>query len=498
MALFLENLRTKPHSFALFDCGISFEGKDAGSYLDSQCTNSVEGLSNNRFQFNSLLDLSGKIIGSFLLAKLEENHFEIYFQAEYFDIIYERVEKFHISEDFEISRIDKKIFLNTNSEQREGIEGRYFFEGDLLTEKPLSDVGSTNEFDQLSVLTGIPLLGREAEIGELINNTFFDELSVDYKKGCFPGQETVSKIQTRRGAAFKPVLMISDKEYSGEIFWEEKKIGKVLNSFEYEGKHYHYTRLLRNYRIDRSRLGDMEIHYYPYISVERAELAREFYDEAVELFQSNKDLEAKDYFEKAIELDPLFEDAYESLGVLFGRLENFEKAIELMEKLRSINSKSMMAHTNLSLYHMKLGHIEIAEDYKSQATLLNFELLGDEAERKQKEEDLKKQKTAERDRREGMFLQVLEMDDEDAMANNGMGEILLEKNQPEKASVHFLKAIESDHKYSVAYLGLAKCYVQLNQLKELEQTLKKGIEIAGKNGDLMPANEMQTLKSQYL
>ena len=142
---------------------------------------------------------------------------------------------------------------------------------------------------------------------------------------------------------------------------------------------------------------------------------------------------------------------------------------------------------------MKMGNIETAEDFKSQATFLNFELLGDEAEVKRKEKELAAKKLAERDRREGMFLQVLEMDSEDSMANNGMGEIKFEKAEYEKAKIYFKNAINGNSKYSVAYLGLAKCLYHLEEKEELKTTLKKGIEIASKNGDLMPANEMQTL-----
>ncbi|MAZ49239.1 MAG: hypothetical protein CME65_11815 [Halobacteriovoraceae bacterium] len=497
MTIIFEDIRTNPLSFMVADCGILFKGPDAGAYLDSQCTNSVSKLKPKEFHFNSILDLTGKIIGSFVLARISEDHFEIYFQNQFYESILERIERYHISEDFEVEKISKPIFLNTNSSEHE-LKGKYFFEGDSIGEKPKALLAGAEDFLKLRVLTGVPLLGEEAKTGDLVNNTYFDELSVDYKKGCFPGQETVSKIQTRRGAAYKPVLMISTNSYEGNLEWEGKKIGKVLNSFEDGGKFYHYVSMLRNYRIDGSNLGDMQIFYYPYIATDRKSLASELYDRAVELFQANYDEKAKEYFERALELDPGFEDAYESLGVLYGRMENFEKAIELMEQLKSINSKSMMAYTNLSLYHMKLGNIKTAEDYKSQATLLNFEILGDEAEKKRKQDELQKQKQIDRDRREGMFLQVLEMDSEDAMANNGMGEILLEKNQPELASKHFKAAIDSDKKYSVAYLGLAKCFIKLNKLKELEETLSRGIEVAGKNGDLMPANEMQSLRSQYL
>lgn len=496
MSILFETQRTSPQSFLISDCVIHLIGPDALQFINSQTTNNVEKLIPNSFQFNSILDLSGKIVASFILSKISEQEFKLSVQQDFATSLLERIEKYHIAEEFEVNLIEEKTFLNINSDHS-GVVGMYFFEGDKISfGSSLENLGSDENFKLLQILTGVPFLGKQASPGELINNTYFDELSVDYSKGCFPGQETVAKIQTRRGAAYKPVLGISDQPIT-ELKIDGKVVGKVLDSIEIDKSHYYYLSLLRNYRIDNSEIEGVRIHYYPYISVSKSELAQEFYDTAVELFQSDKDSEAKVYFEKAIACNPTFEDAYESLGVLYGRLEDYTKAIELMEKLKEINPKSMMAYTNLSLFHMKLGHIDTAEDFKSQATLLNFELLGDEAERKKQQEEVEARKLAERDRREGMFLQVLEMDPEDAMANNGMGEILFEKADYLQAREHFQKAISADKKYSVAYLGLAKSLIKLNDTEELAQILTLGMEIAGKNGDLMPANEMQSLFTQY-
>ena len=78
---------------------------------------------------------------------------------------------------------------------------------------------------------------------------------------------------------------------------------------------------------------------------------------------------------------------------------------------------------------MKIGNIPVAEDFKSQATLLNFKVLGNEAQRKKEEEKIAIKKKEDMLKREGMFQQVLELDSEDAMALNGMGEILLEREE---------------------------------------------------------------------
>ena len=499
MSILLENLRLKESIYLLSHSFLSLQGPDVESYLNSQMTNDVLALKEGQFQQNALLEISGKIISSFLLLKESKESFYIICPDNILDITLNRIEKYHISEDFEVEKKELKSFLALNSDKK-GYLGHYFFEKDKILLDYDGDFKSQDEdFRSLKCLTGVTQLGEEASPGVLINNTIFNELSVDYKKGCFPGQETVSKINTRRGAAFYPVMLKSKiKPSIDKIIKEEKKIGEILNFSKINDHYFSYAVINRENRVENISITDdskitYELFYYPYLKPDPKSLAIDLYDYGMECFYKEDNDQAIKYFLKAIEIDTQFEDAYESLGVLYGRLDNFEKAIEVMEKLKGLNPKCMMAYTNLSLYHMKLGNIDVAEDFKSQATLLNFELLGDEAERKRQAKEIEDKKLAERERRESMFNQVLELDAEDAMANNGLGEIELEKLNFESAVKHFEQAILTDVKYSVAYLGLGKSLFQLNRADDAVKILEKGIKIASKNGDLMPANEMQRL-----
>ena len=508
MPIAFEVEKYSPQTFEVGNYHIVVEGPDAIQYIHSQTTNNVKELKLGTYQFNSLLDSTGKIISAFILVKESESKLTIILKEENLQDTLSRLEKYHISEDLEMTTNKMRSYLHLNQKIENSYYGQYFFEGDLISfsDKELTKTKTGEEI--LRVLTGVLDFNLEREKGKLINNTVYDEIGIDYKKGCFPGQETVSKINTRKGAAYKPMLLTINSSHDLEdlvtIRDGSRKIGTVLTSFTLEDKTFIVAELLREYRINKKQFEvlinekplEVNVTSLPSIPVSNKERVEELYDYAVELFQKSQEKSAVEYFLKCIEMDPLFEDAYESLGVLYGRLERFDLAIEMMEKLKEINPKCMMAFTNLSLYHMKIGEIEKAEDYKSQATLLNFQILGDEAERKRKQEEVENLKKQESKRREGMFAQVLEMDPEDAMANNGMGEILLEKGEFEKATSHFKQAIETDMKYSVAYLGLAKCLYQLRKSEEFVEILEKGIAIASKNGELMPANEMQSMLSK--
>lgn len=108
----------------------------------------------------------------------------------------------------------------------------------------------------------------------------------------------------------------------------------------------------------------------------RKERAIKYVDEARNLFtraDGSAFPEVKALIEKAIKEDPRNEDAYELLGVVYARESQFNEAITAMKKLEELNPDSVMAKTNLSIFYMKIGDKETAEDYKAKATVAQFQ-----------------------------------------------------------------------------------------------------------------------------
>jgi tetratricopeptide (TPR) repeat protein len=199
-----------------------------------------------------------------------------------------------------------------------------------------------------------------------------------------------------------------------------------------------------------------------------------------------------------LSFDSSLADAYESLGVMLGREEKFQEAIEWMDKLLIVNPQSVLAHTNKSLYLMRLGKIEEAEAEKSLATVKSFAVFGQEAKvKKQLAEELKK-KEEEVLRREKMFLQVLEIDEEDTIALYGMSDIFFQRKDFQSAINNLEKVIAVDPKYSTAYLLLGKAYEAKGDVEKARSVYQAGIVLASKRGDMMPANEMQSRLNQLV
>jgi len=108
----------------------------------------------------------------------------------------------------------------------------------------------------------------------------------------------------------------------------------------------------------------------------RKERSLKYVEEARDLFtrlESPDYTEVKKLIEKALKENPKNEDAYELLGVVLARENNFSEAIVAMQKLEELNPALVMAKTNLSIFYMRLGDKEKAEEYKAKATVAQFD-----------------------------------------------------------------------------------------------------------------------------
>jgi tetratricopeptide (TPR) repeat protein len=195
--------------------------------------------------------------------------------------------------------------------------------------------------------------------------------------------------------------------------------------------------------------------------------------------------------ERAISVCPGHADSFESLGVILGRHGRYDEAITLMEGLLEVDPDSVMAHTNMSVYHNQLGRIEDAEREARAAAVKSAELKRREHERASAEKRSNDQARAELERREQMFRQVLELDPDDALGNFGMGELCVETGRLETAIRHLQRAIEADPSYSAAYLALGRAWEMSDRPERARDVFATGIDVAARRGDLATANKMK-------
>ena len=487
--------------FAVTLSEIVFSGDDVHAFLQTQSTFDIDHMPDNSFHLVSFLDPQGRVECYGWLVQKDKT-FSYLVPSSIMEATLSRLNRFLVSEDVYLSDpISKNFFIQIGPESSGRIIGDFFGEKAFLeTEATTLPMISEKDLELWRGLTGWPSFDGSDYSHEILNNLRLFDLSLVQNKGCYPGQETVSKIATRRGAAFSPVLIEMNQEVSsGDIFSFDKKIGTAKASYFWNGKHYLSASLLRDFRVEKMRIHfslngkeyEGVVRYFPLLSGDTHEKAKELLYEGSDAFRVDDLKTAEEKFRQAIKLDPAYGDAYESLGVMLGRQDRYQEAIELMKQLSEVDPKSVLAHTNMSLFLMKLGKIEEAEEQKSLATVKSFQTFGEEFKNKEAAEALKKKQQEEWAQRENMFRQVLEIDPEDTLANYGIGSIAVERSDWQTARTHLEKVLEADPKYSVAYLALGRALKGLGLNEEAKNIWKEGIKVAAAKGDLMPANQMQ-------
>jgi tetratricopeptide (TPR) repeat protein len=95
------------------------------------------------------------------------------------------------------------------------------------------------------------------------------------------------------------------------------------------------------------------------------EKARETYNMGTNLLNENKLDEAEKYLKESIDLDPIFVDAMDHLGIVYRRKNNLRKAEEIYLKSMEINKENKVPYMNLAVIYIQQNRLNDAfELYK--------------------------------------------------------------------------------------------------------------------------------------
>lgn len=545
---------------------LRFTGRDAGSWLHAQTTNEVLGLSTGTGNLQALLDRQGRIQAYFSLHRWEDEYWALIDTVQV-PAVRSRMEthlfleEVHMEEvkggahviasgpraiPFLCSLCDVSAKEAAQSLPRQacsfaGVQmlGREVLvfastecgeDAFVLVPDPATadrfaeevseraeDYGvalvSPGAIEALRIEGGVPLYGRDIDPGLVIAETPLEATAVSYGKGCYQGQEVVTRLKSYGS----PKRALSGLKVSAECSWLPeprtallvggKKVGEI-RSHAYSptlGAWLAFAYLDREHRTPGTRhhfdvegaAGTFvaEVVLLPFYRGPSAlEYAARLYEEALRKFNADLEDESEEaihLLQEAILLHPGFEDAYETLGVILHRHHRVDEAIHFMQTLARLNPNCLMAHSNLSVFYVAKGMISEAETEKAKAGQLEMlqHLDTREAEKQALEERERIQKEAEE--RIEMFLEVLEIDPEDPVATMGLGGAFLQLEKYAEAIPHFETAIRAKGDYSVAYLNLGKCHEFLGKQEEAVRVYREGIAVASRKGDLMPLREME-------
>ena len=265
----------KKKVFILEDRGILFiQGKDAKEFLQNLITNDIDKVNETNSCFASLLTPQGKYLFDFLVVKHKNGYFldcekiqieNLYNQLDLYKLR-SKVEILNLSNEFVVAALSNENFLEfEGAKNLSGFTIKYRedpvfldprkkelgariiinLEKLYLSIKKL-DLNSSNadEYYKFSHETGI----AQKNTDQLKNKIFgiecnFEELNgIDFKKGCYVGQENTARIKLKNKLSKRlfPIQLIEGELKDEIIKYNDQEIGKVLikNKFPFASIKY--------------------------------------------------------------------------------------------------------------------------------------------------------------------------------------------------------------------------------------------------------------------
>ena len=237
-------------------------GKDVKEFLQNLITNNIEKVTDEMSCFAALLTPQGKYLFDFLIIKHKAGYF-LDCEKKYIDQLFKqlnlyklrsKVEILNLSNEFVVAGMTYEKFLTfENSKDIEGFTIKYH-EDPIFLDPRLKKLGARliinleklylslktlelktaniQDYYNLSHKLGISQIDNL----DLQNKIFgiecnFEELNgIDFKKGCYVGQENTARIKLKNKINKKlfAIKIIEGNINSDEIFFEDKEVGKLL------------------------------------------------------------------------------------------------------------------------------------------------------------------------------------------------------------------------------------------------------------------------------
>jgi len=256
--------------YILEDRGILFvNGLDAKEFLQNLITNDIDKVDDTNSCFASLLTPQGKFLFDFLVVKHKNGYFidcekkqteELFKQLNIYKFR-SKIEIMNLSNEFVVAAFSYEKFMSFDK-AKDVLGNTFKYKEDSILLDPrhkklggrlvinleklylsLKKLELTSaepeEYYKMSHDLGIP----QKNMDKLRNKLFgiecnFEELNgIDFKKGCYVGQENTSRIKLRNKLSKRllPIQLIKGELKEGSsIFNNENEVGKVLINNEYQ------------------------------------------------------------------------------------------------------------------------------------------------------------------------------------------------------------------------------------------------------------------------
>jgi folate-binding protein YgfZ len=255
--------------YILEDRGILYiNGADTKEFLQNIISNDIYKVDETNSCFASLLSPQGKFLFSFIIIKHKSGYFLDCEKSQIEDFLKQlniyklrsNVEILNLTNEFVVAAFDRKKFLKFEGTKDICGNTIKYREDSILLDPRNRELGARliinleklylslkklelksskiDEYYNLSHELGIP----QKDMNKLQNKLFgiecnFEELNgIDFKKGCYVGQENTARIKLKNKLSKRllPIQLIKGKLSDGDqIYINDTTIGKVLISDKY-------------------------------------------------------------------------------------------------------------------------------------------------------------------------------------------------------------------------------------------------------------------------
>ncbi|MGX5804076.1 CAF17-like 4Fe-4S cluster assembly/insertion protein YgfZ [Bradyrhizobium sp. Arg314] len=196
---------------------ISVSGPDAEHFLQNILTTDLDTLEPGQAKPGALLSPQGKILFDFLISRAGDNGFQLECRADIADDFVRRLMLYRLRAKADIAKQDQALVTVAWGDDSTAsvsdstaladtrfrdVAVRRIYGGEA------KDGGDANAWQALRIGNGIAESGSDYQLGDAFpHDVLLDETGgVGFKKGCYIGQEVVSRMQ-HRGTARRRVLI---------------------------------------------------------------------------------------------------------------------------------------------------------------------------------------------------------------------------------------------------------------------------------------------------
>ena len=254
----------KDKVYILEDRGILYiNGSDAKDFLQNIITNDINKVNETNSCFASLLTPQGKFLFAFIITKHKSGYFLDCENSQADSLLKQlniyklrsKVEIMNLSNEFVIAIFEREKFLNLEGAKDVPGNTIKYREDSILLDPRNKNLGArliinleklylslkklelkdspADEYYELSHNLGIP----QKDMNDLQNKLFgiecnFEELNgIDFKKGCYVGQENTARIKLKNKLSKRllPINLIEGELNKDDVIYNKNyEIGKVL------------------------------------------------------------------------------------------------------------------------------------------------------------------------------------------------------------------------------------------------------------------------------